>query len=155
MKLEVKHLAPYGDKGCSYSTREGTTLPFDFEDLYDIQQHITNYEDDEWKINYKLHLRPLSDVGEEMIFNGETFIPMQRLGEMHPTFGNSPFVLDKQDGFMVCVGGNIGFCTVWYDERNMKNEYWVVQQLLEWGFDVFGLIEAGHAIDVNTVLIDG
>ena len=57
-KLELKHLIPYADKGCNYSSREGTIIPFDCEDLADIQNHIKNYEDDTWQDNYKLHLNP-------------------------------------------------------------------------------------------------
>ena len=36
-------------------------------------------------------------------------------------------------------------------ELIFKQKYWIAQKLFEWHFDVFGLIEAGLAIDINTL----
>ena len=40
------------------------------------------------------------------------------------------------------------------DEFVLSNTYQEVQKLLEWHFDVFGLIEQGLAIDINTIKIE-
>ena len=135
MKLGIEHLAPYADKGCKYSTREGTVLHFDFEDMYDIQQHIKHHEDDEWMINYKLHLRPLSDLVKESEHNGEKFFPSGSFGHKlqgHLIEGELENMAENNycDGFL---------------------SWFVMEKLIEWRFDVFGLIDKGYAIDINTV----
>jgi hypothetical protein len=36
----------------------------------------------------------------------------------------------------------------------MQNEpFWKIEKLFEWNFDVFGLIEKGRAIDINTLSV--
>ena len=69
-----------------------------------------------------LKLRPLSDLTKEIEHNGESFVPIDYLEDM----------IDFSCGYE-------------------RIEYWKVQQLIEWHFDVFGLISAGLAIDINTL----
>lgn len=66
-------------------------------------------------------LRPLSDLAKEIEHNGERFVPRNRI------YGNPlDFKID-----MVSFG--------------------VVQVLISYRFDIFGLIDKGLAIDINTV----
>lgn len=65
----------------------------------------------------KLILRPLDHIDAEITHNGEKFVPIERLVER---FGNG---FDYYD---------IGNQTTMYP-------YGIVQQLIEWHFDVFGL----------------
>lgn len=76
-----------------------------------------------WKNEFgsKLILRPLSDLTKEIEVNGEKFVPRSKF------FGNP------------------------LDYIITKNSYEVVQQLISWHFDIFGLIDAGLAIDINTL----
>ena len=70
----------------------------------------------------KLILRPLSDLTKEIEHNGERFVPIVLLEDY----------IDFQYGYE-------------------RIEYWKIQQLFEWKFDIFNLIEKGEAIDVNTL----
>jgi hypothetical protein len=74
-------------------------------------------------------LRPLSDLTREITHNGEKFVPLVRLADM---FGNG---FDSED-----IGN-----------ETEKYPYEIVKQLHSWHFDTFGLIEAGLAVDINTI----
>jgi hypothetical protein len=70
-------------------------------------------------------LRPLSDLTKEIEHNGEKFVPMNRFFD---EFGYLP--------------------------NTSHHEHLQVQvyyNILEWHFDVFGLIDKGLAVDINTV----
>ena len=132
MKLELKHLAPY--------------LPYELKILngkeYDIvngidnktvislfRGHLENFTTIE---NVKPILRPLSDLISliNIDFEDEKFKPIDviiRKGGCH-----SAVALHVKIG-----KGTLGF------------KYFDL--LLQWHFDVFGLIDAGLAIDINTL----
>ena len=73
-------------------------------------------------------LRPLSDLKKEIEVNGEKFVPIEKL----PIIGMEVLELesDIKSGFI------------------MQKNY---NTLLEWHFDVFGLIDRGLAIDLNSI----
>jgi hypothetical protein len=60
---------------------------------------------------------------------------------------------------IVSYGGEHQITAVEYDEATAKVygdyfddvDYWIVEKLIEWHFDVFGLIKKGLAIDVNNL----
>lgn len=64
-------------------------------------------------------LRQFSDLAREIEHNGERFVPR------HKFIGNP------------------------LDYKILHNSYSVVQQLLKWHFDVFGLIDKGLALNIN------
>ena len=67
-------------------------------------------------------LRPLSQLTQEIVHKGERFVPYYWFGRQ---------------------GINI---------KSVKDERWhIVQKLISWHFDVFGLIDKGLAIDINTL----
>lgn len=74
-------------------------------------------------------LRPLSDLTKEITHNGETFVPIEELNY------------------------RCGDCETLTDTMSVttNTKYGIVKRLFEWHFDVFGLIESGEAIDINTL----
>ena len=139
MKLELKHLAPY----LPYELPLKITVIDHFwlddsVNRLDVGNTITLspkwlhlWEDSKayvsgTKFDFKPILRPLSDLTKEIEHNGEKFIPINELlGEKRIS---TPEMLIK----------------------SIKKGYLTwrkVQLLLEWHFDVFGLIEAGLAIE--------
>lgn len=128
---------------------------------------ITDY--DEFGIEYcKLFLHPLSDLTKPITHNGETFVPMEKLCNdfchrtpCNPEFGKSKILMHADNG------GGLKWWFVYHrnkmtfelsdDNRDMSNhtipQYEMFQKLFEWHFDIFGLIERGLVIDINTIEI--
>ena len=123
-KLELKYLAPYLPYG----------LKFYWEDLKgNINEPWSltiNSIDFALENQNKPILRPLSDLTKEITHNGEKFIPIDY------------FVGDDSDLVY-------NACLIHNDFSYLP--YNLVQLLLEWHFDIFGLIEKGLAIDINTL----
>jgi len=127
-KLELKHLAPY--------------LPFklhvltctNIESNPVIEEMTISYLQDmlENPIGEKPILRPLSDFGNPCLSDGK--VPIMELAK---------------------IGDRRSF-PAWWDNSACVSDingvnFWVIQKLLEWHFDVFGLIDAGLAVDINMV----
>jgi hypothetical protein len=141
MKLELKHLAgylPYGLKykcnGNIYYYEHCSTRDFDYE-------------------NSKPILRPLSDLTKEIEVNGEKFVPIIVLAKM--AYGNFSYtkVSFSENEYWIGVSfdsGNYGY-SVNRGMIELSNRYDVMLKLLEWHFDIYGLIENGLAIDINTL----
>lgn len=147
MKLELKHIAPY--------------LPYvlkaeilDYEKDYVGKQYDEIiglhkwYKNKDWVCltaggskpsfdTIKPILRPLSDLTKEIEVNGEKFVPIECLEEKYYTLD-----LHKQCLRLLEENGEN-----WINQ----SEYMLVNYLFEWHFDVFGLIENGLAIDINTL----
>ena len=128
MKLELKHLAPY--------------LPFCLKGNYEVSEVVPSAKFElrnkelrtdnvDFFLNYaKPILRPLSDLTKEIEVNGKKFVPHIKLG------GRT----------------NLKDYDIEYLSKNIDNmSYGLVSKLIEWHFDVFGLIEKGLAIDINTL----
>ncbi len=140
MKLELKHIAPY--------------LPFGLKILhFDNQRKMNagNGSSTHWigitatlqrqGENCKPILRPLSDLTKEIEVGGERFIPIDKIDY---EFGMLYYFASGNKGLLI--------------KRRNTNiyaysmDYFLIQQkLFEWHFDVFGLIEQGLAIDINTL----
>lgn len=73
-------------------------------------------------------LRPLSDLTKEIEVNGEKFIPIEKISPVS-NFFNVDFLI----------------------KTPLASSFEVVIKLLELHFDVFGLIDKGLAIDINTL----
>lgn len=87
--------------------------------------------------DYKPILHPLTDLTKEIEHNGEKFVPNYKI------IGNSYF--DCNWIISAVAKGTHGIEFI-YDLP-----YFVVKKLIEWHFDIAGLIEKGEAIDVNTL----
>ena len=133
-KLELKHLAPYLPYGLIF---HGESCGFN-ENFYPVMS-INDSEYEETSIftilneQWKPILRPLSDLTKEIDVNGEKIIPINYLCEQ---------VLHELRRIIehFIIYGSYG-----------ELPYWVSLYLFECHFDVFGLIEKGLAIDINTL----
>ncbi|PHR23622.1 MAG: hypothetical protein COA36_16885 [Desulfotalea sp.] len=98
-----------------------TTMPLSGYYLDELEDPQFGFDD-----TYKPILRPL-DLTKEIEVNGEKFVPIDYLN-------NNGWLLDEFDLI-----------------RYNQLDYGVVTKLVEWHFDVFGLIPQGLAIDINTL----
>ncbi len=111
--------------------------------------------------NYKIVLHPLSDLKKPCLEGGK--IPIVELAKIESRDRN--WVLGKI-GFVewYCSYGKFTFNITIFQGRilsvnhclNMKhvqcnNIVEIFQKLYEWHFDIYGLIERGEAIDINTL----
>ena len=145
MNLELKHLAPYLPYGLKINlTRScfertnidfmGTTIAYNSatKEHYIIKNAVTYGME-----HIKPILRPLSDLVKEIEVNGKRFVPKDY-------FEDTYYTLDLHEQCNLLIGE---------DGENWVNQcdYMLVDYLFEWHFDVFGLIEQGLAIDINTL----
>ena len=134
MKLELKYLAAY--------------LPYELKVLFEhrpsFKSHPNYFKTEKLSasnisiigkktyslVSAKPILRPLSDLTKEITHNGESFVPA---------------------GKMITHGFHNSF---WYETDKFDYRYlysYDLDKLLEWHFDVFGLIGKGLAVDINTL----
>ena len=137
MKLELKHLAPYMPYGLKIQilNHKCDYVGIEFSEINGYyflgdSLHVSYNGGSTGKSieDFKPILRPLSDLTKEIEVNSEKFIPINYfLGD------DSDLVYEA--------------CLIHNDFSYLP--YNLVQKLLEWHFDVFGLIEQGLAIDIN------
>lgn len=142
MKLELKHLAylPYEMKFISTMDdsddiiRNNKIWTLDgVNKLFGSYCLLTKENSDAYDINTcKLILRPLSDLTKEIEYNGEKFVPSDWISK---NYIGSKFDMDIK---------------ILYQFKTYEHlPYTVIENLLKWHFDVFGLIEQGLAININ------
>ncbi len=137
MKLELKHLAAYLPYGLKVlHTKKNMILIISgiyFETNKDeyFKYRLLNWEHIVLSNEAKPILRPLSDLTKEIEVNGG-FVPKERLDQSCLTLFYPTEKLTEIHGIM-------------------SAPYIIIIHLLEWHFDVFGLIKAGLAIDINTI----
>lgn len=148
MKLQLKHLAQY--------------LPYDLQlqidEIYKgfkcklvVANYTTSFANGvEIKTaliyNSKPILRPLSDLTKEIEVNGEKFVPIEKLEKM--TYNT----INIYKPLNVDMPIEINIETENYSQSiDLFDGYLISQKLFEWNFDVFGLIDSGLAIDINTL----
>ena len=177
MKLEIKHLAiafTNNWKVTYFDDERELNQVCNIVELREDECTISNgeYEYDVKFDDIKLLCFPLSALTKEMIVNGEIFIPIEVImksiginGEItiddEPCFGWDESYGDDAQGYAVCFSTEKLFFGVCYCEDihegiftdkmlyELPFEYKQFQKLLEWKFDVFGLIEAGLAEPVT------
>lgn len=159
--------AIWTDLGADKRTKEGKGILTDIVGLGEVetfgQQIFTKDSGGIGFSNYeeiKPILRPLSDLTKEIEHNGEKFVPMLKLLELDGK-ANRDINACKFDGSFIYEEGfhygrsingkkntdwAISMCIY---PKGIK--HWVANQLLQWHFDINGLIEQGLAIDVNTL----
>ena len=97
--------------------------------------------------NCILILRPLSDLTKEIEVNGKRFVPInciiEEFCEKYTLYKGSihTSLVSKNDTVLMFIDNKIA------DECPVG----IYNQLLKWHFDVFGMIESGEAIDINTI----
>ena len=134
MKLELKHLAPYLPYSLKIKTKYGWATMItlnewnvngDCEDSYSYEDHPNEV------LEFKPILRPLSDLNkawysEENEEDEEGFEQVNLLGKTLKYFNYKTY-------------------------KPRFNPYFEFELLIKNYFDVFGLIEKGLAIDINTL----
>jgi hypothetical protein len=159
-KLTLEHLAPYFPYGIelAFVLRDEIRYVGKITCIYDMQE----YDDIKIKIGYndaeriwmfKPILRTLSDLTKEIEHNGERFVSIDFLKSISEVPYSESFRFED---------GNFMFTTQimdssygnhqWLDyDFCCSNQYEMYKKLFEWHFDVFGLIDAGLAFDINTL----
>lgn len=157
MELQLKHLAPYLPYGLKVFSEDGSpkkieydflalglkqqynqdAIPFDrIQDLTELST-LTHID----KLKIKPILHPLSDLTKPIEQGGERFVPLDRI-----KFNN---------GYQRGLIERLIELKELHDLDSIHTMFlssWL--KLFEWKFDVFGLIPAGLAIDVNTLEIN-
>lgn len=135
-KLTIKELAPYLPYKLQWKF-EGSDEVHEVMgiDITDFGIHLFSPYGDYGKCRInegKPLLRPLSSLTEEIDHNGERFIPINNLKHLY------------------------GWDYLWYEVLGEitnfnvnKLKYACLKLLLEWHFDVFGLIERGLALPID------
>jgi hypothetical protein len=167
-KLELKHLAPYLPYQVNFTDitlKPRWTLMVANISVFDY-------------INHKLILHPLSDLTKEIEHNGEKFVPLVELFKLiknveceilitndehyslgynsdldcyYMIFDNIEFEFGEYEVEFYFQNNNLVLnVPVWFNNV-ISNNYDLYGKLFEWHFDVFGLIEKGLAIDINTI----
>jgi hypothetical protein len=141
-KLEAKHIAPYLPYKLMFwhtklkNKQEMSKMKVrkDGDILVDIESDTLIYIssiNDSW---IKPILRPMSDLTKNIKVDGVDIIPIEGM-------------------FLPC--GEREILTSWADENKCwlgtQVSYLIYQHLFELHFDVFGLIDKGLAIDINTL----
>lgn len=149
MKLELKHLTPYlpygVGVGCNHYVVDKTDLGIisKYNFLTGVVQFSSKEKDYNTGLEYiKPILRPLSDLTKEMGFGTHKSYPMQEFYIMYGAGSGSKKQFEKN------YYENIIYTSY------LSLSYEAVSKLFEWHFDVFGLIEKGLAIDINTLQDD-
>jgi hypothetical protein len=135
MKLELKHLAPYLPYGLNINeggvNRELTGIKIKKDGSLCV-----NYDSIMYAAlgNFKPVLRPLSDLSKELkLKDGSRLYPSEQLGISSIDI----------DGIVYDGNEHYGINYLFYTH---------IKALLEWHFDVFGLIEKGLAISIHDVV---
>ena len=145
MKLELKHLAtylPYSLKlivssvdGSDYELLTGLISQNgqSIAQISNTDYYLDDVEENDFSI--APILRPLSDLTKEIEINGEKFVPLDWFDKNYAPLECSHKEMQKH--FM---------------KDTLKTmPYLVIEKLIEWHFDVFGLIENNLAININTL----
>ncbi len=139
MKLESKYLAGY----LPYELRiknKTTDMPLTGAYLDELNDPLFGFDD-----TFKPILHPLSDLTKEIEVNGKKFVPIEVLNNMLFTKHSKLEYYDSEfcNGAILFSTNIKGFNILSMNEK--------IQKLYEWHFDIYGLIENGLAIDINTL----
>ena len=158
MKLELKHISPYLPYGLKiYEPTQEKALMLDIL----ITTYTTEkiglpflFEKGEYKTQNGLPiLRPLSDLTKEIEHNGKNFNPIEVLrGEK---WGKQLYWLGEDSKLFPNGYNSFDGLFIETDDYSIDIELdevcYIKERLFEWHFDVFGLIENGLAVDINTI----
>ena len=89
--------------------------------------------------NIKPILRPLSDLTQVITHKGDNFIPINILREIND--GDDIYI--SEFGVSIDNGYAAGY--------NLCVAFTFIDKLIEWNFDVFGLIKNSEAVDYHTL----
>lgn len=163
-KLELKHLAPYLPYGINFkmldeSSGEWEILPLVSVNIANETIEIGAMEIglDELNAYEGIVLRPLSDLTKEIEHNGERFVPAIKMvdpkGKEWHLMKTATWKLMKtwQAHVVKVEHETMGEVISINLDNPLVLPYNLLVMLIEWHFDVFGLIDQGLAIDINTI----
>ena len=112
--------------------------------------------------NYKPILRPISDLIVEIDHNMEVFVPLYKLVDPENTEWSklaaieyNPFPkIPNYSPYYKVHHDTLGEVISVNPRNILVLPFHLVCKLVEWHFDICGLIEKGEAIDVNTLEIN-
>lgn len=133
MKLELKHLIDaykhqdeiIGSCDSWRINKISNEIVYLSNGLHENQVLFSNFQ-----IDYKIVKHPLSDLTKEIEVNGEKFVPIEKISIHLFDIDTRNYILDGHTNAM---------------------PFWVIKMLLEWHFDIYGLIENDLAIDINAL----
>lgn len=137
MKLELKHLIGYLPYGLNLMI-DDVICEIEGVDLHKKDTVIAE------RVNYKFSeikpiLRPLSDLTKEIEVDGDVFIALDIISshleyELNYNSEENEFSTEQINRLFI-----------------MEIPYLAIDCMLEWYFDIYGLIENDLAIDINTL----
>lgn len=97
--------------------------------------------------------RPLSDLTKQIEHNGEKFVPIERILGLGKKNGDTSNHLNYKilinDNYLIRVELVRSQQTIELNFRDLSLKHAMI--LIEWHFDLFGGIDSGDAIDVNSL----
>lgn len=162
MKIGFKHFATYAPYNVQLLSRIESkieTMPFEKCKLksFNMQSNcltiiheVKNYSDgkyvtDKEYSDVKLVLRKLHRIADLITLpDGREFVPLEAINEIIPDFDSNQAPSELEDLLIVAS-------RVEYEEYKFSNVQEVINLLLECHFDIFGLIDAGLAIDIDSL----
>jgi hypothetical protein len=155
MKLTTKHLAAYLPYGLKIKTNNTIREMF-----YDLSKDVTGSKYTSIAnilngIGHKPILRPLSDLTKEIEVNGEKFVPIKEF--YNRSLLNIPNIItvDENDVSMFIQwefkDGTTGYDVIYKNHILKSINANFYEMLIEWHFDIYGLIENDLAISIHNV----
>lgn len=169
MKLELKHLIDaykhqdeiIGSCDSWRINKISNEIVYLSNGLHENQVLFSNFQ-----IDYKIVKHPLSDLTKEIEVNGEKFVPIVEICKISETVNkvlriNSKsnicrfdFINGIQEVLRFCYHFNTNHFQLTDEEGDngcILHQMEMFEKLLEWHFDIYGLIENGLAIDINAL----
>ncbi|KUY28047.1 hypothetical protein [Elizabethkingia ursingii] len=158
-KLELKDIAPYLPYSVFLMNEYGNCHNTTTHKCISLESMLTDY---------KMCLRPMSDLTKEITHNGETFVPLKRITKEYYDKDNETIFSDeslyKITDNKYCYPSNGDRTSHWwlqykptikaFDNQEIEGclpQYDLFQELLKYHFDVNDLIGRGLAINLNEV----
>ena len=129
--------------------------------------YVNEFDRNDPEIDYHPILHPLTDLTKDIEHDGDKFVPIVELAKMNRFIedSNANHIITDTGAFIYKV-----YCDEYvdfaYDSKHncfsafdkdsclpilISNQLYLFLKLIEWHFDIAGLIEKGEAIDVNTL----
>lgn len=106
-------------------------------------------------------MHPMSDLTKEITHNGETFVPALELVKLKEKYGkwkdsapSIPYlykIVKKPFGNMLKITKLDSWVIMMSLSEIERSEYFIVEKLKEWHFDIYDWIKDGLAVDLNTL----
>lgn len=134
--LEKKHLSAYWPYDLNVMHQSGIIMKMTGErlsgDFLSMESVLDGFG--------KPILRPLSDLTKEITHNGKTFVPYKVIEQefnIEDLDKDLNYLIKREDD------GNVFI--------SIHKQIQILERLYEWHIDVYNLIEAGLAVDINTL----